>query len=392
MQFYIDRDGDTDGPFSPEKILGVIRQSELAGDHLLWLEGTPMPISVADLLAGRDAASVDSRVFDKLRPAPRRWTRDRRRDEDIGELFEIIPCMLGLVPGCGCVTAILGSLSGGGLIAVLCVGLYLWGTIDVNRRGAQEQRLEALCGSIAAYADRHPEAGRLSLEQLRKAGVIADADLKLMEQLGVEFHPVAADSPSTALVFVRRTDSTERRYYKGEEANFVIWWPSPDKRFTLFSAPESPSSKSRVVTIRNEADGRTILRYETDAFMIYPKWSPDSRLVAVEETFAGADRLRLLSVREGGVREIPLPAEIAPESLLPLAGGKGEPKWCSNCVDAQRWLDSRRLEIESFGNVSFVGENKQPRGSVSARYCFVLGFEESRVTVLDRERVSFYES
>jgi hypothetical protein len=394
MQFYIDRRGETAGPFRPDKIVLMIRHGELAGDHLVWLEGAPAPLTVEELLGAQNPAEADSRIFDKLKPKtrPSRWSRDRSWD-DVGEAFELLPWMLGLVPGCGCVTTILGSLGGGGLIALLCVGLYVWGTLDVNRRGAQEQRLEQLRKSIALYVDQHPEAGKPNLEQLRQAGILEGADLDLLEKLDVEFHPVGSDSPKDALLFVRRTESMERRYYKGEATQLVIWWPSPDRQFTMVSAPRSPSSKARIVSIKNEPTGKTIAQYETEAFTVHPKWSPDSRAVAVEESFAGgAYRLRLLRLVGDGARELPLPAEIEPEVLLPLAGRQGTPRWCSNHVTAERWLGSDRLAVESFGNVSLVGEDRQVLGSISARHRFVLGLNEGGATILERERVSFFES
>lgn len=383
MQFYVDHKGQTSGPFAAKEVLDRIKRGELTRDAELWLEGTPHTVSVDELLGQRDPAEADLRIFESssFNPEPDTPPKSRRqiRNFDPIEVFTFGPL--------GC----LSGLSGGGLVAFLCVGFYLWGTWDVNRRGAQQQQLEKIQARIVEYVDEHPELAAPSLDDLRQAGVINEDDLGLIETLNIEYHPISADSPSEAILFRRPMTSMERIYYKGEPADIIQWWQSPDGKLFLRSAPKSVAERSRIVVFKEVSTNRTLLEYETPAKSVHPVWRRDSQMLIVRETdFDGTERTSLLTISPPAVTA--LPEELNPQNLLEPDDRNRSLRWNATRVRGENWKNDT-LIVESYGGATFLDIEDRPAGSVSVRYRFSLRIKEDGTPIiLDRERVAYQKT
>lgn len=386
MRFYIARRGQSSGPFSPDEIVQRIQSRELTGADEIWLEGTPEAVTVSQLLRGRSHTEADLQIFSGLRgqaeppsPLPQRYTRT----------FTFLE-ILALFPGFR--TA--GTSVGGGLLALFCIGLYLWGTFQVNMQGERERKFDDLRRRVVQHVDSHPEAGDMSLDQLRQSAALTPDDLGLIKKIGAEYHAISADSPGEAPVFTRIGPNIERRYYKNGEEDFTIWWLSPDKQFKVVSAPQAIGSRSRAVRIVHLPTGRVLATYETNVFSLSAEWSPDSRVVAIDERCSGRpQRLALWHVTPQHARRLTLPAELDPRQLIRPEDQVRAVRWNTDQVRAEQWLAGGDLMVESCCGISFTSGPLHPDGSVYARRRFVLRIaDDGTVSVVRAEELGYYKT
>jgi hypothetical protein len=386
MRFFIASRGQASGPFTPDEIVQRIQSRELAGTDEVWLEGTPEAVTVSQLLRGRSHTDADLQLLDELRgkaqpssPLPRRYRRT------------VTPIqILAVLPSFG----MAGTSMGGGLLALFCIGMYVWGTLEMNSQGRRERQFDDLRQKIVQHVNSQPEVGAMSLDQLQRSAVLTPDDLELIEKVGAEYHAIAADSPGEAPLFTRVGRNTERRYYKNGEEDFTIWWISPDEQFKVVSAPQTIASRSRALRIVHLPTGRVLAKYETDVHSLSAEWRPDSRAVAIDESCYGRpQRLALWQVTAQSARRLTLPAELNPRQLIRPEDQVRAVRWNTDQVRAEQWLAGGDLMVESCCGLSLSSNRFQPDGSVYARRRFVLRIEEDgTVSMVRAEELGYYKT
>lgn len=160
----------------------------------------------------------------------------------------------------------------------------------------------------------------------------------------------------------------------------------------MVNEPLSPGSKTRVLSIA-DAGGQPIWTMQTQGFAMYAKWRPDGRMVAVNNT-GPTDAKRPLVLRvSNSVVPLSLPAQLDPLECLEEADRKPPLRWSANDVRAEKWLENSDLEMETFGSVAHLDENKQPTGYVMVRVRWVLHFtDDGRVEVVSRQREAYQKT
>lgn len=382
---YIDCGDETSGPFSREAVIQMIRSGELSGSDEIWIEGAPDTVPVARLLRGHDPASADEWLFDGL-ASDERPTSSSERSRAHHRAHALIDA-LAMLPAFG----LRAHACGGTLLAVFILGLYLWGTYQMNASGERQRNLSELKTKVVLHADRHPEAGLFTLDDLKADGVVTSDDLDLIEVMKLTYHPIGAASPGEALVFTRAAEDHEDLYYKRRHDDRNAWWLSPDERYKFVSAVSFPPGDWRVLSLLDAASGRVLATHPSPARYAHAKWRSDSRLIAVHESDPGGiDRLSLWDASRA--RRLDVPADIEPESALRPDDRQLDRQWSLVQITPDRWRSDGCLEVEVYGSARLFNAG-QPAGSVMLRNRFVLHIAaDGTVSVAERKEVSYHRA
>jgi hypothetical protein len=288
----------------------------------------------------------------------------------------------------------------GVVIALFIVGLYFYGTIENTREGARAKRIEDLRRQIVTYANQHPEAGLLSLEQLKNGGALSGEDLDFIQERNIAYHPISAQSPDDALVFVVPRHETERHYYKGGRTAYITKWLSPDKAYAVINTPSAQSSSMRTVAVVEQASNRTLGLFDMEASPQRAFWNPRSRFVAINTastkstpTFSSLWRITLMEVSSSGVKTMVLPAGLEPASLLPAEEAKNGVRWNDDWVMALEWVGDQDLLVEAQGRGWLGGPNTGHAPTFNLIYRFVVRVNgDGAVSIVKKTQTHFVKS
>jgi hypothetical protein len=120
MRLYVESEGRTEGPVSPEELVRMIREALLDEDDEIWLESTTRTVPVHRLLNGRahseaELEGVLAALREELAPTTPVGPRPRPQVFSGGEL---------LLPG----FAVAAAALVGGVAALFWLGLSLFNT------------------------------------------------------------------------------------------------------------------------------------------------------------------------------------------------------------------------------------------------------------------------
>jgi hypothetical protein len=378
------RRGDRDlGDFSLQELAAAMEAGQFLPTDELRAEGSDKWVPVSDAIQ-------------------RSLTKTVRAAELLNRLFVPTP-PLGSATAArlGCLGSgflgVAGLVSGGGLLAIIIVVAFVWGTLEVNRSAAQEQQVAALRDKIVRYVDAHPQFGATTPLEMEQCPGLDDADRKLVRSLKLQLSPVDASSPPESVVITRPRPDGQRMYYKNGNNDFVMRWRAPaGGDVAVESSPLRlpPPQQGRIVRVLR--DGQAIAEYTSDALVITTIWRGDGRFVAINER--GPDRTRVTVIAVGSDAA---ETNSAPDSIVPAAlfepqdvDGSGlEVRWLSDEVTARRWVGSGELEVESFGSITVIGADGSPARYVTVRQRFRLAIsEDAAMSVVGSDPPQFHRS
>jgi hypothetical protein len=276
--------------------------------------------------------------------------------------------------------------------ALVLLAVYLYGTDTAKRDGARARDSEQLRRRILDYVKQQPGPAPVTLQKLRKAGIVSDQDLEFLRQNNLSYHPISARSPSDALFFVARRGNTESRYYKGGRMDYVATWPSPDHFYAVVSAPNPRDHSQRMVSVVENATQRVLGTLETSAHAVLSQeavWSPDQRYVAInlpvrKKGMAAnfIDCACVFEVLPNAARTILVPPQLRPAALIDPADVARGVQWCDHWVKATGWQGANTLRVESEGRGRIGNLAQRPMWSFHFLYCSQVRLHRGAATIL----------
>ena len=380
-RFHVRRGGQDLGEFTVEELAAAIEAGQFQPTDEMRAEGSDKWVPVSSALAKTvtktiRAAELLNRWF---APTPPLGSATAARFGCLGMGF----------------MGIAGLVSGGGLMALIIIVVFVWGTLDVNRSAAREQQVGALRDKIVTYVDAEPGFRATTPLEMEQCPALDDADRKLIRSLNLVLNPVDADSPPESIVILRPRPDGQHMYYKNGKSDFVIRWRAPaGGDVAVESSPLAPPAEGRIVRVLR--DGHAVAEYASDALVVTTVWRSDGRFVAVNERGRDRSRVTVIAVAGDAARAIEAPDSIAPAALFEsqdVGAGDLDVRWSSDEVSAQRWLSSGELEVESFGNISLIGADGTPARYVTVRQRFRLAVgEDGAMTVVGSDPPQFHRS
>jgi len=129
---------------------------------------------------------------------------------------------------------------------------------------------------------------------------------------------------------------------------------------------------------------------DVEALSLTTQWSPGSRLVALNRFLkGGVRRVLVLEVTAGGIKEIPLPEDLAPRHFLPPEDAAKGARWYADQVTLKQWLGPRDLGIENYGGATLGDPKARPPETVKLRYRFVMHInDDATIHIHEKSRIS----
>jgi hypothetical protein len=279
---------------------------------------------------------------------------------------------------------------------VLILVAFVYGTYWMNREGARARQSEELRTRILTYINQHPEAGEVSLDALRQADVLQDADVDFMQSNGSVYCPISARSPGDAVFFIVRRSTEETRYYKNGTMEYRRNWISPNQRYTLNAAPHPQVSTEKRVCLVEATTGRVLMTHDVEASAVQEAfWSADSRYVAVTlhrfrkgEAGHEIDCGLVLDLEGPGIRRLSLPEEVQPDCLLAPEDAARKVRWQDHWVMAKGW-HGHELHLSTEGRGRFDDPNHKGI-TVSLLYDFIVRMNEGGTSAVIRKTQRHY--
>jgi hypothetical protein len=278
-----------------------------------------------------------------------------------------------------------------GLFALFIVGVFLYGTYEMNRGGARAVAFNELRGRILKHVAQHQEPDVFTLDDLEASGVVTGADRKFLDDNGITYHPVGAGSPKDAVCFVQRQRTQETRYFKDGRSEYYRHWTSPDERHTLTSGPKPGAPKDGILTLVERATGKTLHTQDIlGASAGDAQWSPDSRYaaVAVHRHKGGTHHIdceAILEVSSTGVRALAPPAGVRADHNLPAELTGKDLHWHSHWALLKGWRGDV-LRIETHGQGRIGAHDDPARQSFNFIYSFEIQTGAGNPTIVGKSR------
>ncbi|HKQ48715.1 MAG TPA: hypothetical protein VJZ71_11650 [Phycisphaerae bacterium] len=361
----LEQQGRFVGSFTPPQLAEMMSRGELKDGDRVRPEGTDEWVPYSQLKAAEKVINFDSRESPYL--------------PDLSDLFSW--------------RGPIAWLGGGGLMGLLILGFYVFAMVDWNRSIEQQKNVRDLAAKIARYVDGHPGTTSSSADDLRRAGAIIDDDVKLLQSNNIELRPINASSPRDAVVLVWPKTDTTRYYLKGGDEDYSIRWKAPQGSRVLVNEPQTPGSKTRILSIVDASRGSPLWTTKLQGYAMSAMWRKDGRMVAVNNT-GPIDQKRVLVLRASDpVTPFGRPDQLDPWQCLEEADRKTPLRWSSNDVRGEKWLENGDLEVESFGNIVYLDENKHPTGYLMVRVRWVLHpGDDGRLAVVSSQRMAYQKT
>jgi hypothetical protein len=277
-------------------------------------------------------------------------------------------------------------------LAIFILGAFLWGTYEMNRSGARAAQFQQLRQRVLNYVAERADKEKITLDDLQEAGVLSAEDLAFLQDNGITYEAIGAQSPGDALCFVERRGSEERHYFRNGTSDYRRHWASPGDAYQVSNVPSPRSSKERRVTVVERATGKTVIEEDVEVSSIGEAiWSADGRFLAItshqHDLKLGhqMDCRLLYEFAPQEVRSIELPTELRPDRLLPAQHAGKDVRFFDHLMLVKGWR-GHDLIIESHGNGRIGGHGDPAALSFNFIYRFDVHIEDGKAVIARQTR------